>query len=1183
MVALGGGIFAGESFAAEDSPGVVSQAMAPRSGPRGATLFAELPASATGLLTENKYADPRMWGERFRQFETGAIGTGIAVGDYDGDGRPDIFVVSKTESCRLFRNLGNWKFEDVTETAGVGDRGEAAGIWKQGAAFADVNNDGKLDLYVCRFDAPNLLYINQGNGTFVESAAAYRVAVNDASNMAAFCDYDRDGWLDLYLQTNYRDTAHPNGQRDYLFRNNRNGTFTEVTTQAGIAGESYGHSATWWDYDHDGWPDLYVANDFSAPDKLYRNNHDGTFTDVISRAMPRMPFSAMGADLADVNNDGLIDLLVGEMAATTHEKDMRAMAEVRSRGQDPADGSAEPPQYLSNALYLNTGTGRFLEAAFLAGLHATDWTWSLRFEDLDNDGRVDLHVTNGMFREIHNTDLVQKMLSAENPAERVRFSRGSPVLTEQNLAFRNEGDLRFEDVSAAWGLAHRGVSFGAAFGDFDGDGDLDLVFANYQGGMTVMRNDSDVGHRVEIRLQGTKSNRFGVGARVTLESAQGRQVRELVLARGYLSTSEPMLHFGLGADDRVGTLTIEWPGGATQTLHDLAADRVYTITEPADAPPAKPVPPLPPLFVESSATTGVVVTMREAASDELSIQPLLPMRHNRAGPSLAVGDLAGDGTDGMLVGGTTRDALKVFAADAAGCYAVKSFPAAAGSVNDGPILLFDANADGRLDVLVTRSGAVVATDPADYQPQLWLGSSDGWRAAGAAALPALAISVGVAAAADFDHDGQLDVFLGGRLVPGEFPLSPTSALLRNVGGKFEDITDTLAPALRQPGMVTSALWSDVDNDGWPDLLLALDWGGVRYFHNDAGRGFSDRSEAAGFAAVGTGWWTSLAAADFNGDGKLDYAVGNVGLNTPYRADARHPAVLFYGQFGEGVSPEIVEGYYEGERLLPRRVRRQLAPRVPGLLKRFPSSDRYARATLPEILGADRLAAAERWAATELRSGVFLSQPDGTFRFSPLPTLAQVAPLQGMVAGDFDGDGIADLVAVQNSYAPAPSVGRFDGGLGVFLQGDGRGDFTALPALASGLVVPGDAKALAVADLNRDGLPDLVVTRNNDTALTFTHATALGTRWFRVVLHGKTGNPTAIGARVRFELADGSAQTLEVSAGSGHFSQSSPALFFSAPAATAPKAIRVRWPSGAESSHEITASSGTVVINEPASR
>jgi len=461
---------------------------------------------------------------------------------------------------------------------------------------------------------------------------------------------------------------------------------------------------------------------------------------------------------------------------------------------------------------------------------------------------------------------------------------------------------------------------------------------------------------------------------------------------------------------------------------------------------------------------------------------------------------------------------------------------------------------------------------------LYLGSETGAFTLAADALPVLPLSVGAAVAADFDHDGRLDVFLGARVQPGKYPQAPRSALLHNTGGRFEDVTDTLAPGLRDVGMVTSALWSDVDGDGWIDLVLALEWGGVKYFHNDAGHGFTDYSERAGFAAAGTGWWTSLASADFNGDGRPDYVAGNVGLNTPYQADAAHPALLFAGRFASGGPLQLVEARYEGEVLHPRLSRSELGAQIPAILKRFPKNDDYARASLDEILGADRLKAARRYAATELRSGVFLSQPDGTYRFEPLPRIAQIAPLQGIVAGDFDGDGRADIYAVQNSFAPVPSTGRFDGGLSQLLTGDGHGHFLAVSPRVSGLVVPGDAKALAVLDLDADGWPDFLVSRNNATALAWRNGGVMGRHSFRVRLQGPLGNPRAIGAAVTVELADGTRQTAETRAGGGYSSQSAPGVFFGYPDGNTPRRISIRWPDGTTTSRNFTTPpSGTVTF------
>ncbi|MFZ5493757.1 MAG: FG-GAP-like repeat-containing protein [Verrucomicrobiota bacterium] len=1137
------------AIATAETPLPVSEPLAPRTAARGATLFRALPATQTGIVAENRYADPRMWTDRYQELIYGAIGTGVAVGDYDGDGRPDIFVVSKTEQSRLFRNLGDWKFEDVTARAGIVEPGKPA-AWTQGAAFADVDNDGRLDLCLGRFGAPNLLFINQGDGTFKEEAAARGLAVTDASGMTAFCDYDRDGDLDAYVQTNLLDTVKaPQGQKDHLFRNRGDGTFEEVTAPAGIAAiETAGHSATWWDYDGDGWPDLYVANDYAVPDFLYRNNGDGTFTDVISEAVAQTPHSSMGADLGDVDNDGRPDLLVADMAATTREKDQRGMAKIRALLDSAASLPEGAFQYMRSMLYLGTGTPWLREGAGLAGVAATDWTWSVRLEDFDNDGRLDLHVTNGMVREYHNADLLARIMALENPADSRRAMQAAPVFAERNLAYRNEGGLRFREVGAEWGLGQADVSFGAATGDFDGDGDLDLVCTNYQTGPTVLRNDSDTGHRLVVALRGTRSNRFGVGATVRIESATaGRQVRTLVLARGYLSTSEPVLHFGLGQDNVITKLTVEWPGGHKQSFADLPADRKLTITEPAGpASREQSRPATPGLF----ATVPLDLVSREAPETDANPQPLIPFRFDRRGPALAV--LPKDGREELLLGGTTSDPLKGFPAD---------------TLDDGPLLVFEANGDGRPDLLQTKAGTSRPFGP-DYQPKLHAGAAAGFAPA---QLPAIPQSTGAVTPADYDRDGDLDLFLGARVLPGKYPLTPRSVLLRNDGGAFAEVP---LPANGELGLVSSAVFSDLDADGWPDLLLATEWGAITCLHNDQGRGFTDRSAAQGFTH--TGLWTSLVTADFNGDGRPDYAAGNLGLNTPYRAG---PAILFHGRFGDGGPPLLLEAIAEDGKLYPRRSRNELGARIAGLLRRFPRHDDFARASLPGIVGEQRLARAQRFEAAELRSGVYLSQPAGPHRFVPLPWEAQLAAIQGMVALDLNGDGHTDLALVQNSFAPTPSLGRFTGGLGLILVNDGRGGFRSLDPQAGGLLVPGDAKALVVTDLNGDAWPDLVASRNDRPALAFKHRGLPGRRPLQIRLQGPPGNPTAIGARLTLTRADGNTCTSEVTAGSGYYSQSSPAVFLALPAG--PAALTVTWPDGSTSKHELAGdAAGSVAIEAP---
>jgi len=1084
---------------------LVAVPLAPPSRGTGETMFTTMSAAETGIEVSNNYADPGMWKERYRELTFGAMGTGVAIGDYDNDGRPDVFVVSKTEQSRLFRNLGDWRFEDVTESSGLAgvtdwiDRGLAwfksrsedakpvvdeVENWQQGAAFADVNNDGWLDLYLCRFGAANELWINQQDGTFLEEAATRGLAVVDGSGMGAFADYDRDGWLDVYLQTNMYDVAnHPSGRPDRLFRNRGDGTFVEVTSQAGMAGKTSGHSVTWWDYDTDGWPDIYVANDFAVADQLYRNNRDGTFTDVMDTTFARSPYYSMGADQGDVDNDGRIDLYVADMAASSAERDLRGMAGSRARGQKHPTRIGETAQSMHNALYLNTGTSRVIEAAELTGLARTDWTWSVRWADFDNDGWLDLHVTNGMNREYHNNDLLEKIMVSEAPGEPVRIMQESPVMAEENFAFHNLGGLTFESVGASWGLAEKGVSFGVATGDLDGDGDLDLVYGNYEKGPTVLRNDGVTGNRLLVDLRGAKSNRFGIGARVHVETSAGSQVRVLSAAQGYLSSSEPVLHFGLGDATQVDRLVVTWPSGVEQVLENVAANQRIVIHEAG----------LP--NIESSVALGKPSRLFERAAgwrepvsgeggeneEEELMRSLQPWRVGGKGAQAVTGDFDGDGRRDIAMGDAGRSGARLLRARAEGGFTETVLNPISGGAQAGPLAVWDADNDGDLDLLRTKAGALLPVDSSDYQPELWMNNgAGGFTRAGERELPEIRISVGAAAVADFDGDGRTDVFLGSRGQPGRYPETSASYWILNRPSGRVIVSDDFSPTEE---LITAVVAEDVDADGWIDLVIATEWGAVRGWRNNGGKGFVDATGEWGFDSAGAGWWRSLAAADFNGDGRVDFAIGNAGLNTHYRASGQEPALLYVGRFG-GRSPVLVEARFEDGKIKPWRSRQELAAEIRAVARNFRRNEDYARAALGEIVGEENLADATRYAVTELRSGVLLSQSDGKYRFQSLPRIAQVAPAQAMVAGDFNGDGASDIYVVQNDYSPVDFGGRFEGGVSQLLQGDGRGGFTAIEPSRSGLMVEGAAESVVAIDANEDNRWDLLVTRRDQPDILF---------------------------------------------------------------------------------------------------
>ncbi|HEY9154838.1 MAG TPA: ASPIC/UnbV domain-containing protein, partial [Opitutaceae bacterium] len=700
---------------------------------------------------------------------------------------------------------------------------------------------------------------------------------------------------------------------------------------------------------------------------------------------------------------------------------------------------------------------------------------------------------------------------------------------------------------------------------------------------TVLRNHAG-GHRLIVALRGTRSNFFGIGSTIRIETASGQQTRQLWLARGYMSSSEPLLHFGLGSNEMIRRLTVTWPSGVEQIFEDLPADRRFTITEPQANEPTidANVAAAAPLFVAASAS-GLSSDSPEEVVDEATEQPLLPFHQNRRGPALAVKPTS-SGNSMIVIGGTTLSPFVTLTKSPDGNFRPISHaefrtPAAC---DDGPLLIIPVDRSGHETLIVTKGGNVLPDDAPEYQPQVFKWDESNHWIATPEILPPVHINAGAITAADFDRDGLLDLFIGGRVSSGLYPTSPHSALLRNRDGKFEDVTDQVAPELRRVGMVTSAIWCDVDGDGWSDLLLTLDWGTVRYFHNDHGTGFSDWSDRAGFSKAGTGWWSSISSADFNGDGRPDFVVGNVGLNTQYRASPQHPAILYYGDFKGDGSTQLIEAYYEGDRLYPWRSLRELAHVIPNLRRRFPTNNQFAKATIEDILGKSRMAEAEKMTATELRSGVFLSQPDGTYQFVPLPRIAQISPMEGIVCGDFDGDGYADIYAVQNSYSPSPAVGRFDSGISQLLLGNGDGTFRPIDAAASGLVVTGDAKALVTLDIDDDGRPDFFLSRNDNTTLAFRNAAQPENHFLRVRLHGALGNESAVGAMVTTFLDDGSRQSAEVHSTSGYYSQSSGELFFGASSAKKFQRVIVRWPRGQQSEIAIPPGETKLETAEPSS-
>ena len=1173
------GFPAEKDFPSETSKAITSIPLTGRQRDPGNPGFTKISPQVSGLLTQNDYDDPSMWGSRYMVFSQGAVGTGLAAGDYDGDGRPDLYVVSKTEPNKLFRQVGDFEFEDVTDKAGVpGGR-----FWGTGATFVDIDNDGDLDLYTCQYFDANHLYINQGDGTFKERAKNFNLDVWSSSVMAYFSDYDRDGDLDVYVVTNSlileSTLEYSAADPDYLFRNNGDQTFSDVTRQSGVQHNGQGLAAVWWDFNLDGWPDLYVANDNVDEDHLYRNNGDGTFTDVLKASVPHTAYFSMGADFGDIDNDGLFDLFVADMQSTTHFKRKVMMGEMG--GPLARQFDRQPvPQYMRNALYLNTGTERFMEGAYLYGIASTDWTWSVKFGDLDNDGRLDLHVTNGMIRSFIDADM-DKRLRDTTIEEEARIMKESPVLRESNLAYRNDGSSRFEEVSQLWGLNHFGVSFGAVFVDFDRDGNLDIAVNNYQESVTLYRNNLGEAHnRALFELRGSVSNSHGIGSTVTLESDSGKQIRYLSPARGIFSSDEPVVHFGLGTDQKINRLVINWPSGHRQEFTDLSPNRRYVVREPEGevrgSRPVRDEEPSP-LFEEVSAKYGLNIMRSERDADayEYARQPLLPYRMSKLGPGLAWGDADSDGKADLFVAGPAGEAgLLLLRGDDR--YAEVEFHKDADAEDMAP-LWFDADGDGDDDLFLTRGSVECEEGATVLQDLLYLNDGRGhFEKASDGTIPGSLVSTGAVAAADFDRDGDLDLFVGGRVIPGRYPLAPESGLWENREGRFVDVTDEWASGLRKVGMVTSALWSDTNDDGWVDLLLTTEWGPITVFQNRRDS-FKNVTAQMGTAEI-KGWWNSLAGGDIDGDGDIDYVAGNIGLNTKYHAGVEKPLLLYYGDFSAtGGTLNLVEAEFENDDLFPIRGKSCSTGAMPFLSERFPTFRSWGTALLKEIYVPETLESCTQYTINELSSGVFINSGDGSFEFQPLPRIAQISSAYGLVIQDFDGDGFADIFMAQNFFQPQVETGRYDGGISLLLRGEENGSFTPVPPGESGLVIPGDAKAATACDLNDDGWPDLVVSRNNSSCLAFQNRLIKGRNSFSVSLRGRQGNPKALGAKITVELTDGRRRSAEIYAGSGYLSQSTPEVFFGYLDGNEPKTITVRWPDGQTSTHPWTGHRARIVI------
>lgn len=1077
---FGVSFFNGAALAVERGNGILSSQPFEFSGVEvsSRTLFQELDPEDTGMADfVNDYGSPHLWGKHWRTYLFGAIGTGVAIGDVDGDGLPDIFAVSKNERSRLYRNLGGFRFEDVTESSGIDD-GKSSGIDKNetsggGAAFADVNNDGHLDLYLCYLGAPNQLWINDGTGHFDERSRQWGVNVTTASVMGYFADYDADGLLDLYLATNLLQEGddYPGPRPDHLFRNTGD-HFVETTAAAGISGVGHAHSAVWWDYNGDGRLDIYVANDFAGVDRLYRNKGEGAFEDVIAASTPRIPYYAMGSDFGDVNNDGLDDFWVADMAPSDRARYKRTLESHKHVYEGTEN--VFPHQYMENTLLLNLTGERFADVAALAGLHRTDWTWASRLVDLDNDGWLDAFATNGMLRNFNDGDLGMRLQGRNNLQHYAQIFRPTPVLEETNLAYRNLDGIRFESAGVPWGLNKLGVSFGAAFADLDRNGSLDLVLSNFKEPPSVYRGLESEESRAFIELRGNESNHFGVGARVEVSAGGQKQVKILMPHRGYMSSDEPLLHFGLGDARQIDRMTIRWPSGIVQRLENLAVNHRYLVEERGDRIPPTGRPS--PRFHRVKARFPEKASRQDAGAGEFSQQPLLPFARSRLTGSATSGDLNGDGRADLILGGFSGQETTVLTGgddfifeEVWSLDLEEDFPS-----TDAGMVLIDLNGDESLDLVAVSGGT--SLDPGDpgFADRLYLGDGRGGfvREFDSPLSEAMNSSAAVASG-DFDGDGFTDLFVAGATNPGRYPESSGSTLWKGRGdGSFERVSDDVAPGLAELGRVSAAEWVDFKSDGFPDLVVLQEWSPPQLWRNREGQLTRDTG-ALGSAEL-SGIWTSMAVGDFDGDGRLDMAAGNLGLNSGGLWNpGRGPRRLWWR--GDTRAVQLIETHEESGSEYPVAWRDHLKETSFGRSVSTRSYQQFAGMTVSELFGNLEEKGFAALELSEPRSGIFWQQDDGSFTFETLPSFAQSGRMAALLAADVDRDGISDLVTSIEPSSPAPWTGRAEQGhVALFLGNTDRQFEVEFPGVSGLDVGASSPRQLLWADFNGDGVRELAI-------------------------------------------------------------------------------------------------------------
>nr|WP_299387855.1 VCBS repeat-containing protein [Allomuricauda sp.] len=1065
----------------------------------GKTLFQAIDPVQSGVQFTN--AIPENAAMNSMVYEYFYNGGGVAIGDVDNDGLPDIYFTANLKGNKLYKNLGNFKFEDITTKAGV----QSTFGWTTGVAMADVNADGWLDIYVCKSgkgkakNRENLLYINNQNGTFSEQAAQLGLNFSGYSTQASFFDYDRDGDLDMFLLNHNVTPINTNNPETYkneknelvgdcLFRND-DGKFINVSEEAGIKRNTlgFGLGVSVGDLNQDGWPDIYVGNDYIEQDYLYFNNGDGTFRENIKTSMGHTSNFSMGTDMADINNDGFPEIMSLDMVAEDNYGIKTSMSGMNPKAFDHAVDHGFHYQYMFNALQLNNGGGFFSEIGQLAKVSNTDWSWAPLLADFDNDGHKDLFVTNGLKRDFRNNDFkkykLKRIQQAQENKEKMsqvieELVHKTPQRKTPNYVYQNKGDLTFEDKSGEWGVKFPSFSNGAAYADLDQDGDLDLVVNNIDEDASILENRGG-GNFIQFECKGPVNNPFGIGIKITLQTENGLQTAENYPTRGYQSSVEPLLHFGLGNLTEIKQVLVTWPDGKTQTLSEIPVNRKLVLAyEDADFQNKKNTEGSIP-FKDITEQTEISHQHTESNYDDFELESLLPHKMSQDGPALAVGDINKDGLDDFYIGGAKDKSGAIYVQTAQGKFEKKDQKHLDmdKSHEDVDAIFLDIDQDGDQDLYVVSGSNEHPTGSKGYADRIYQNNNGVFQKVQNPFGSHFAYSGAVVRPYDVDQDGDLDLFIGGRQQPGKYPYSGVSSLWRNDSKngniRFTQIAD---PTLEHLGMVTDAAWGDMDGDGTADLVIVGEWMPIKILKNNRGS-FLDISESIGIHDQ-SGWWFNVELADMDQDGDLDIIAGNLGLNSKYQASVTAPFEVYAKDFDGTGSLDIVLGYHQEGQEFPLRGRECSSNQMPFIKKKFPTYHDFASASLEEVYGSENLASALHLQAQNFASTYFENTGNAQFKAYRLPILAQQTSVREILTSDFDQDGHKDIMLLGNLFGFEVETPRQDAGYGLVLLGNGKGNFKAQMPHQSGLYITGEVAAASFLQLP-DRRTGIILAKNND--------------------------------------------------------------------------------------------------------